>query len=129
MAVSQFGTRIGRLAKKTPASAKDIELWAYANLGLRVSDESIRKALNGDIDPTQCAVELLMAVAAFYDVEPQDLGHHAESRLQAVLTYAGRSGPDDSGGLGGVNRAWNGDNVVDLGARRADVIAAPQIAA
>lgn len=95
MAVAQFGVRVARLAKKHPATPKDIELWAYSHLGLRVGEESIRKALKGEVDPTQCAGELLMVLAAFYGVEPSALGHHAERRMQPFLTWAGKRGPDE----------------------------------
>lgn len=129
MAVSQFGTRISRLAKKHPASAKDIELWAYANLGLRVGHESIRKALNGDIDPAQCAVELLMALAGFYGVDPSELGHHAEARLQAVLAFAGRKGPDTPNGQELSRRACDGGRLLDFRARGTSVPSPARIAA
>lgn len=100
MAVSQLGTRIAKLAKKQPATPKDIELWAYANLDIRVGEESIRKALKGDVDPNQCAVELLMSLTGFYGVDPSALGHIAEARLRSVLTFAStlNDGPDSPGG-------------------------------
>ena len=98
MAVAQLRTRVARLAKKHPASPKDIELWAYLNLGLRVGEESIRKALKGDVDPTQCAAELLVALAGFFGVEAAALGHHAEARIKPFLAWAGRHGPDSGPG-------------------------------
>jgi hypothetical protein len=115
MAVAQLRARVARLAKKHPASPKDIELWAYLNLGLRVGEESIRKALKGDIDPTQCAVELLMVLSAFYEVEPSVLGHHAEARMKPFLTWAGKRGPDEPPGQEVSRRACN---VVTLDAHR-----------
>lgn len=108
MAVAQLGARVARLAKKHPATPKDIELWAYTRLGLRVGEESIRKALKGDVDPTQCAGELLLVLAAFYGVEPSALGHHAERRMQPFLTWA-RRGPDETPGQEISNRRCNGD--------------------
>jgi len=102
MAVTQLARHIGRLSKKQPGTPKDIELWAYAHLNLRVGIESIRKALNGDIDPSQCAMELLIALAGYYGVEPAALGHIAESRLSAVIAYASTAPTPPNGGPGQV---------------------------
>lgn len=119
MAVSQMAGRVARLAKKNPATAKDIELWAYKNLGLRVGSESVRKALHGSIDPTQCAVELLMALTGFYGVEPEALGHIAADRLHSVLAYASTQAPPDGpGGQEMPPTIWK-NNVVTLRARKA----------
>lgn len=100
MATKQLASAVARLNRRRHATAKDIELWANANLHVRVSNESCRKALAGQIDPTQCAVELLMAITGFYGVSPADLGHHAEARLAPLLTFASAitPGPDGPGG-------------------------------
>lgn len=96
MATNQLATRVSRLAKRNPGGPKDIELWAYANLDLRVGTESIRKALAGQVDPTQCAVELLLALAGYYGVGPEALGHFAEARLRPVIAFAGSMTPPDT---------------------------------
>lgn len=97
LATKDLASRVQRLARRRPSSAKDIELWAFAELGLRVGHESIRKALAGEIDPTQCNVELLMALAAYYEVEPAELGTHAERRLRPFLAFAARVSPPEGG--------------------------------
>lgn len=93
MAVTEFAARISRLSKQQPGEPKDIELWTYSHLGLRVGTESIRKALHGQVDPTQCAAELLMALTAYYGVTPAELGRFAEQRLQSVLAFAATMDP------------------------------------
>lgn len=99
MATKQLASSVSRLHKHKPATAKDIELWSYANLGMRVSEESVRKALRGAIDPMQCSAELLLALAAFFGVSPDELGHIAAERVRPFLAYATEHGPDGGGGL------------------------------
>lgn len=99
MATKQLASAVTRLHKHKPATAKDIELWSYANLGMRVSEESVRKALRGAIDPMQCSAELLLALAAFFGVSPDELGHIAAERVRPFLAYATNYGPDGGGDL------------------------------
>lgn len=114
VAVANFARHVARLAKRQPTTAKDIELWAYANLGLRVSQESTRKALNGEIDPTQCAVELLLALLGYFGVEPSALGSAAEKRLRPVLAFA--ADPNGGGGQEVRSTIWKA-KVVPIPAR------------
>lgn len=76
------------------ANPREIELWAYANLGVNITRESIRRVLNGTADPAACALEALIAVAGYFDAEPADLGRVAENRLSSVGNfYRPRRGP------------------------------------
>lgn len=98
LATKDFARAVARLARKRPSSARSIERWAYAEHRLELSDVTIQKALSGQMDPTACAIEVLVVLAAFYDVEPKALGSYAGERLIAHLSLA-RSihGPDDGG--------------------------------
>lgn len=99
MAAKQLHIHLKRLAKQRPASAKDIELETYAKSGVRIGQETIRKALAGEVDPNQCSVELLVAFTAFYAVTPDELGGFAARRLAGLSTLigAGPNGPPDQG--------------------------------
>jgi hypothetical protein len=79
------------------ATSKDIELFGYRNLEMRVSDESIRKALTGQVDPTTCNVELLIVLAAFFEVSPDELGAFAAERVRRIVAFAASGGPDGGG--------------------------------
>lgn len=97
MAAKELHLHLKRLAKQRPATAKDIELETYARSNVRVGQETIRKALAGEVDPTQCNVEVLSAFTAFYGVTPDKLGKFAERRLHDYFTLAGvvpGGGPD-----------------------------------
>lgn len=97
MAMKELHRGVQRLARKRHihASPKDIELWAYAERGLKVSDESIRKAHEGAVDPTACAGELLLVLRDFYGAEPGDLGNAAEERFRTLARFfAPDPGPD-----------------------------------
>lgn len=97
LAIEDFGRNMAKLTRTNSATPKDIELWAYATQGLRVGQESIRKALHGEIDPTQCAVELLLVLAAYYGVEPRRLGKFAAERIRPVQALSGGTDPHDGG--------------------------------
>jgi len=130
MAVKQLASAVARITKDHPTvTPKDIERWAWTNLDLAVSEESIRKALRGQIDPTQCAVELLMALAGYFGVNPSALGHIAEARLASILAYAGRQTPDDPGGLEVSRRGCNGATILDFRARQVSPATRESIAA
>lgn len=108
IASKELHKAVTKLARKRNPTAKpkDIELWAYAERGVRVSEESIRKAHLGEIDPTQCAVELLLVLRGFYDAGPGELGDTAERRMLAVAAFHTPSTPsgqesDASGWLSG----------------------------
>jgi len=113
MAVKRFADAMSHITKQHPdAKAKDIERWGWTHLDIAVAEESIRKALNGRIDPTACAVELLMLLSSYFEVQPSALGPDAERRLISVLAYAGLHLDDDPGGLEVSHRAWNGDATI-----------------
>ena len=97
LAVRDFHKAVDKLARKNPARPKDIELWAYATHGVYVSSESLRKAFNGTIDPTACAMELLVAIKGFYGVPSIALGHFAAERMNPFFHLAGID-PDSPGG-------------------------------
>lgn len=99
LAVKDFARSIKRVSKAKPtATPKAIELWAYKEHGVHVAPESIRKALAGQVDPTACSIELLTTLAAFYGVEPADLGVYAGRRIASVMSLVGAGGtPPDQG--------------------------------
>lgn len=69
---------------------KHIELWIYDAFGEHVSDESIRKAHTGEVDPSACDPELIFGLAAFYDVEVTELGPYAARRQLTLLTMTSK---------------------------------------
>jgi hypothetical protein len=81
-ATTEFAKAIG--SAELEASAKDLELWAYKEHGVRVSDESLRKALLGQMDPTACAIEVLLILVGYFDLPDSRLGPVAGARLKAV---------------------------------------------
>lgn len=97
-AVSALHTQHKRQAGRA-ASPKDIELTGYARLGMRVSEESIRKALLGQVDPMQCNVELLIVLANFFEVSPDELGTFASERIRRIVAFATPVGPDGGGDM------------------------------
>lgn len=97
LAIRQFHKAVQALVKKRHihATPKDIELWAFAERGgTRVSDESIRKAHAGEVDPNQCAIELILVMRDFYGAKAGELGDVAQRRIDTVLTYLTPSTPD-----------------------------------
>lgn len=86
-AAAELGERLQALHEKHgKPTPKQIELWIWDAFGTHISDESIRKAHTGGVDPTACQVELVAGLAAYYDVEVTDLGPHAARRTMTVLT-------------------------------------------
>ena len=85
-AAQDLGEKLQELHAKTGnnPTSKDIELWIYEAFRTRVATESIRKAHRGEVDPTACDMELLSGLAAYYDVDLEDLGRHAASRRTVV---------------------------------------------
>lgn len=85
-AAQDLGEKLRELQAETgnDPTPKDIELWIYEAFRTRVSTESIRKAHRGEVDPTACDMELLSGLAAYYDVDLEDLGRHAASRRTVV---------------------------------------------
>lgn len=107
LAMRDFGKALAKLHRKTPAKAKDIELWAYATHGVRLSSVTIQKALSGHMDPTACAMEVLTVLAAFYKVQPEALGRFAADRLAGELSLIGSIvGPDDGRGQESAPSGW-----------------------
>ena len=98
LAMTDLGRALAKLHKKNPATPKDIELWTYGNHGVRIGEETIRKAHKGQVDPTTCLLDLLIALMAFYEVQPAALGKFAEHRIKSVMSMAGADGgPSDRG--------------------------------
>ena len=94
IATKEFHKALTKLARRKGVQYKDVELWAYAERNVRVSDEMVRRAHVGDVDPTGCAVELLLVLRDYYDAGPGDLGEFAQRKMDAVLAFAGpKSGP------------------------------------
>src|SRR5436190_20506350 len=95
IAQRQLHTNLKRLQRTNPASVRDIERWGWLH-GLDVGNQSVRNALNGEIDPTACALELLLLLTGFYGVAPAELGSFTEQRINAVLQLvgSGSSGPE-----------------------------------
>ena len=71
-----------------PATSKDIELFGFGSLDMRVSEESIRKALTGQVDPTTCSIELLLVLASYFEVTTDELGGFASERVRRILAVA-----------------------------------------
>lgn len=94
MAAKELHIHLKRLAKQRPGTAKDIELETYARSGVRVGQETIRKALAGEVDPTQCSVEVLLALTSWYGVGPDQLGGFAERRIASVMSLVSTGPPD-----------------------------------
>lgn len=104
LAARDFHKHVLRLQKRKPCTVKDVELWAYGRYGARISIESIRKAFAGDADPTACAAEVLLVIAAFFAAEPDALGPYAAERLQGILAMA--ADVDGAGDLGISASGW-----------------------
>lgn len=95
LAVKDFANAVAVITSThPPATAKEIELWIYSNHNRHVSEESIRKALRGDIDPDGCNLELLVGIRAFFAVPAEQLGRFAANRIEANLAMAGATLPD-----------------------------------
>lgn len=106
VAVRDLHRALAKLGKRKPASAKEIERWIWTNHdGAGISDESIRKALLGEIDPDACNVELLFALRSFYGVDIDGLGRFAAARMRAALSLAG-VGPSGPSGQGIDRSGW-----------------------
>lgn len=108
LAVEDLKLHVTRLAKRKPDTTPgDVRLNFYANRQIKVGEESIRKALEGEVDPTQCQVELLMALLDWYGVTPAELGNFAEHRLAGVIAFAHTfPGPDTPGDLRFGHNRW-----------------------
>lgn len=109
LAVQEFALKLSKIrkAQNDSSKAKDIELWLFANHEARISEESIRKALAGQIDPSACDIALLVGLASYYGVKPSDLGVAAEKRINAVMSMAGHSGGPEGGPTQGTpSNAW-----------------------
>lgn len=110
LAVKDFARSMKVVAKRKPnATPKDIELWAHSTYGVRLGEETLRKAQRGDVDPTAVKAEVLVALAAYYEVDPEALGRFASERIATLRTLVGvgAQGPDTPGGLGNARSTWN----------------------
>lgn len=95
-AAREMADRLARLNASVGARPKQVERFAYKELDIEISDESVRKALVGEVDPQRCDIELLVALARFFAVDYEGLGPVAARRFQLVSVVMG-SGPDDEG--------------------------------
>lgn len=100
-AMRDFDKHIARITRqhKGDIRIQAIGYQAYARFGIELAPQTIRNAFEGKVDPTACSVELLIALADYFDVEPAALGPDAEAKINSVLTYAAGRG-DDGSGLG-----------------------------
>lgn len=88
-AAAEFGTRLQAIhAEHGTPTPKQIELWIWDAFDTHISDETIRKAHKGAVDPNACDPELILGLAAYYDIDVTDLGPHAARRTLTVLTMA-----------------------------------------
>ena len=88
-AAADLGTRLQAIhAEHGKPTPKQIELWIWDAFGAHISDETIRKAHKGAVDPNACDPELILGLAAYYDIEVIDLGPAAARRTMTVLTMA-----------------------------------------
>ena len=95
LAVAELNRALTKLNRRRHATQADIYRWAIREHDFDISDETIRTALAGKADPTSCNVGLLIILMAFFDAEPEDLGHHAARRIRSVMSAigAGDGGP------------------------------------
>jgi hypothetical protein len=98
VAVRDFDRAIAKLMKRKPTNRDEVYRWMHRNTELNVNQESIRLALKGGVtDPTACALELLVLLQAYFNIDDLDaLGTFAGERLRNVLALVG--GPDGGGG-------------------------------
>ena len=88
-AAADLGRRLTNASEATgKPTPKDIELWIYKEYGVRISDESIRQAHRGTVDPNSCSLELLVGLAQFYGLHATDLGPVAARRLVSLVRMA-----------------------------------------
>lgn len=89
-AAAALGERLTELHDQHDSpTPKAIELWIHGRYGTHVSDESIRKAHRGEIDPNACSMELLAGVAAYYGVALPDLTPAVAQRVLTLIEMAG----------------------------------------
>lgn len=89
-AAAELGARLSDLKQQhADPTPKDIELWIYREFGVRVGEESIRKAHKGLADPHSCDPELLAGVAHYYGVKPVDLTPATRERFISLTKIAG----------------------------------------
>lgn len=98
-AMQDFARRMDKLSRqhKGDVRIQAIGYQAYARFGIELSPQTVRNAFESKVDPTACSVELLIALADYFEVEPAALGPYAEGRIRSVLAYAG--GPEGGPGL------------------------------
>lgn len=89
-------------------------------------DEQVRKMHVGEVDPRTTAIEHLLAVAWYYDVEPSDLHPVVAERLAKVLVLAGEGGPDDPSEQGIPATRWSPVTTLDEARRTRRPPALPQ---
>lgn len=88
-AAREFGERLTALHQAAgKPSMRDIDK-ALIRLDLDLSEESLRKAHAGLIDPMKCDAELIAGLAAFYGVDLALLGEPAARRMGRLLTLVG----------------------------------------
>jgi hypothetical protein len=99
IAMADFHRAIKRLVKQRyPATTyKDVHRWAIREHNFFITDETIRRAMNGNADPMKCGADLLIVLMTYFDAKPEDLGEYAAQRLRAIISALGSS-PDSSGG-------------------------------
>lgn len=96
IATKEFHKALGGLKKRRPPrSADEVRLWGYKEFDILVSDETIRRAFVGEVDPTQCQVELLFLLKAWFEADITELGTYAEQRMRAVLKFGGEDPTPD----------------------------------
>lgn len=88
-------TALWRRHDRSPFSTMSKAL--FRDYGYDVSEETIRKAHRGEVDPSTCGVELLLGLCAFYGVEPATLGSVAERRITTAQALAGAFSSPPSG--------------------------------
>lgn len=85
-AAADLGRRLTALneanGKPTP---KAIERWLIRELGFEITDETIRQAHRGTVDPHTCQQELLFGLRRYYGVSAKDLGPIAARRMFTLI--------------------------------------------
>lgn len=110
LAVKDFHKNLTKAVSMSTADPipKRIELWIHSTSGHHVAEESIRRALRGEIDPTGCNAELILGLAGYFEVSPRDLGKFAAERVEQVMVLAGAAGvtPPDGPDEQVIRHSW-----------------------
>lgn len=94
IATKEFHRALNDLKKRRPPRRPlDVTLWGHKEFDVEITDETIRRALVGEVDPTGCQIELLFMLAQWFDATPEELGSHAAERMHKMQRLMGQNPP------------------------------------